>query len=156
MSSTQVSRLQLMPLVGPVARPARYRPGLNCKLPAPLPVYPPLTAPAGVVHCPLSLPTADVWASMGQKDEADYRRQRFQGFQVRRCRQAGSVKPPRQRCLGLLQGACAGKGISRSAGTVAALWSSWLSSDCCIHLLLPPTSALRAPCPAPLPPLPRR
>lgn len=24
----------------------------------------------------------DVWASMGQKDEADYRRQRFQGFQV--------------------------------------------------------------------------
>lgn len=28
------------------------------------------------------LPPADVWASMGQKDEADYRRQRFQGFQV--------------------------------------------------------------------------
>ena len=27
-------------------------------------------------------PPADVWASMGQKDEADYRRQRFKGFQV--------------------------------------------------------------------------
>jgi len=28
---------------------------------------------------------ADVWASMGQKDEADYRRQRFKGFQVGFC-----------------------------------------------------------------------
>lgn len=25
---------------------------------------------------------SDVWASMGQKDEAEYRKQRFQGFQV--------------------------------------------------------------------------
>ena len=25
----------------------------------------------------------DVWASMGQKDEADFRRKKFQGFQVR-------------------------------------------------------------------------
>jgi hypothetical protein len=42
------------------------------------PTPPTHTAPLPPTH----LPASDVWASMGQKDEADYRRQRFQGFQV--------------------------------------------------------------------------